>query len=243
MSTFNTKTFIFGAGVGLLIGIGGAYLYLNSKLERRLESEIESIREYYKQKEEFDSIQAKHKSKQDDIRVKEYSAALKASQENNERMERIVSGIIDKEGYLKYHDISDSFEIEEVDIDQVENTKKGTIVSSDEYIEIEEEDDGLVERPQWTSAYELLDVEQMDEDYYEYDKTQLVYWAKEDILTSEDDEVLEDALDILGETGLMTLSSYDVAMDDGDSIYIRNNLRETDYAVLYQEASYFDHTS
>ena len=57
---------------------------------------------------------------------------------------------------------------------------------------------------------------------------------------TEDDEILDDAIMVLGELGMMALASYDVEIDDGDSIYIRNNVRDSDYAVLYQEHSYFE---
>ena len=234
------KNFIFGIGIGALLGCGATYLYLKTKHEKSLEEEIASIKEYYKDKEEFDSIQLERKIKDTDKKVVSYEEALKASQQNNERMQRIVTGIVDKEGYWKYHDIDKRLDIEDVDVELVETT----VTSSDEYIELDEEivegDDSVVERPNWTEVFEVLDENSFDLDYYDYDKVNLVYYAKEDILVTEDDEILDDAIMVLGELGMMALASYDVEIDDGDSIYIRNNVRDSDYAVLYQEHSYFE---
>ena len=141
---------------------------------------------------------------------------------------------------MKFHDFDKRLDIEDVDVELVETT----VTSSDEYIELDEEivegDDSVVERPNWTEVFEVLDEDSFDLDYYDYDKVNLVYYAKEDILVTEDDEILDDAIMVLGELGMMALASYDVEIDDGDSIYIRNNVRDSDYAVLYQEHSYFE---
>ena len=84
------KNFILGIGIGALLGCGATYLYLKTKHEKSLEEEIASIKEYYKDKEEFDSIQLERKIKDTDKKVVSYEEALKASQQNNERMQRIV---------------------------------------------------------------------------------------------------------------------------------------------------------
>lgn len=237
----NPSIFLLGLGVGLPIGFGAAYLYLKSKHEAKLEEEISSLKEYYKDKEEFDKIQYNRRIREAEGAVpKSYEEALDAVNRNKERIERVVTGIIDKEGYLKYHELNKRLDVEDVDVVKVDTT----VTSSDEWIELDELEDQndtleTVARPEWSETFEILDEEDFSLDYYEYDKVQLIYYAQEDILVTEDEEILDDGVKVIGETGMTALASYEVEIDDGDSIYIRNNVRETDYAVLYQELSYF----
>lgn len=66
----------------------------------------------------------------------------------------------------------------------------------------------------------------------EYEKVSLTYYA-DGVLTDEDDEVIDDVEDIIGEDSLTHFGEY-----EDDSVFVRNDILKTDYEILLDQRNY-----
>ncbi len=66
----------------------------------------------------------------------------------------------------------------------------------------------------------------------DYEKISLTYFSKDGIVTDENDEVVKDAGEVLGDDFADHFGEY-----EDDSIHIRNDKTGCDYEVLYDDRS------
>lgn len=71
-------------------------------------------------------------------------------------------------------------------------------------------------------------------EYEEYDHISLTYYA-DNVLTDENDEIIEDVEETVGEESLSHFGEY-----EDDSVYVRNDARKCDYEILLDQRNYSD---
>lgn len=71
-------------------------------------------------------------------------------------------------------------------------------------------------------------------EYEEYDHISLTYYAN-NVLTDENDEIIEDVEETVGEESLSHFGEY-----EDDSVYVRNDARKCDYEILLDQRNYSD---
>ena len=101
---------------------------------------------------------------------------------------------------------------------------KYTNYSGNEKSEQKEVDD--VERP-----YVIPPVEFGELDGY---LTRTLYYHADGVLTDDQDEIVEDADDIVGEDFSSHYGEY-----EEDSVFVRNDAKRTDYEILYDPSNYY----
>lgn len=107
-----------------------------------------------------------------------------------------------------------------------DGNKKSTVTNDGNiHIKVEEEKDD-VERPYVIPPEEFgeLDYETVSLTYYE-----------DGVLTDDMDNIIEDVDDIVGEESLEHFGEY-----EDDSVFVRNDARETDYEILADTRNYHD---
>ena len=83
----------------------------------------------------------------------------------------------------------------------------------------------------------LINVQQFSEEQNDYQKLTVYYYAGDNILLSDDDEVLSDDEHSIGNN---VSSLFD---EDEHVVYIRNEMTETDYEVIYLNESHSEPVS
>lgn len=83
----------------------------------------------------------------------------------------------------------------------------------------------------------LIKQESYDEDFPEFDKDSLYYYTVNDVLATEDDEVIDNALYIVGEC----LDKFDFRHNEEETIWIRNAGMNTDYQVFKVRGEFISH--
>lgn len=88
--------------------------------------------------------------------------------------------------------------------------------------------------PKKESPY-IITARSFNEDNYEYDKLTLYYYAVDDTLSDEMDEVVQDPDKLVGES---TLSSFGLGSDDENIVYARNDQISCDFEICRLNQSY-----
>lgn len=99
---------------------------------------------------------------------------------------------------------------------------------SDEKKEEKEQEVEDMERPYVISVNEYAEIEEYE--------TETLYYYADDVLTDEEDNIIDDVDDIVGEEALKEFDRN----PDCDSVYVRNDARQTDYEILRDFNNYSD---
>lgn len=230
------------AGAGVLVGSVVTYLVAKTRFEKLLEEEVESVKEFY---------DIRHKSVTTDLDAARSSLSryeerdnlvIQNAREHEEQNEETVvvdletsEAIIDKEsyasGYSKYHGKFDlSAKLSEIEVkksidtsfDEDDDTAWANVVEEEVIPEDEQGD-----RP--TGIEVISEDEYYEGDYDKYESVFMMYYPKTGILTTEDEEVIENKKAILGDRGLRNLIKFDF---EGDTLYVRNHNRLSQYEVF-----------
>jgi hypothetical protein len=81
----------------------------------------------------------------------------------------------------------------------------------------------------------VITTEEFSEGNDHYDKLTIYYYADDDTLVDDNEEIITDVIGTVGDQGLY---SFGNGSDDPDVVYIRNEKRETDYEVICLNKSY-----
>lgn len=81
----------------------------------------------------------------------------------------------------------------------------------------------------------VISFEQFCEENDKYDKITLTYFAEDDTLSDEDEEIFQDTKAILGDDWT---SSFGEGSEDPDVVYVRNNKLQIDYEIVRNHGSY-----
>jgi len=203
--------FVSGAGVGAFV----ANRYLENKWMKAAEAEIhDSMKEFYERQN------AIH---EEDATVLDFDDRDKAI--------AIAKG----QNYTKNDELKAQYDL--VGVDASEEDDWDALVEAEkreeenefpeEYIHVEEADRD--------SEPYVISFEDYNNTRDEYDKITLLYFAQDDTLTGEDEELdpsLEDHV------GVDALDSFGIKSEDPDMVYIRNDDLGIDFEIIRLEKSY-----
>lgn len=72
-------------------------------------------------------------------------------------------------------------------------------------------------------------------DMYDYNTMHLTYYAEDEVLSDENDEMIDDIDGIIGLDSLDHFGEY-----EDDVLFVRNDKRKTDYEIFYDKGSYYN---
>lgn len=185
------KLSIFTGGV--VIGAVATYILVKDRFDKKTEEEIESVREYYKQK-----LQSTRKEDKKDIPKPEEKTKTK----EQDFME--YAKMVDESGYTNYSDISTTPKEEEKKEEHVD-VEKPYVISPDEFGEFDD-----------------------------YETISLTFYADK-VLTDSEDCPVDDIDEIVGLESLEHFGEY-----EDDSVFVRNDMRKSDYEILADSRRYAD---
>lgn len=187
------KTFL-AFGVGLTVGIGGAYFYLKKKYEEKLSEQIQEIRKHYQKKQE----RSKSKEEKDEKFTNRFEEAEERGKDR-----------IAYESIAKRYQGSD----EQRPVDPAEQESPTEDDDEEEIFTVSEEE---------------------METYDNFEDISLTYYAEDDILCDDQEQVIEDPEAIIGDA----LTKFGVKSGYPDTVYVINKRVRAIFEVLMVEGSY-----
>lgn len=212
----NTKillSFLGGAATGALI----CFAILKEKYEELANEEIENIKDYYQ----------KEMEKIDDAYEEELDNLINT-------MNRDMYEHDKREGTKTYVDYVKKYSPDEIVKDKYYDMPYPDVIDEDYH-----EDDELPEdSPENDLQYEkpfVISREEFDEGYPHFDKITITYYAEDDVLADEQDEIISD---IEAVVGYDSLSRFGDMSDDDCVVYVRNGRLGADYEIILTQESY-----
>ena len=212
----NTKillSFLGGAAIGALI----CFAILKEKYEELANEEIENIKDYYQ----------KEMEKIDDAYEEELDNLINT-------MNRDMYEHDKREGTKTYVDYVKKYSPDEIVKDKYYDMPYPDVIDEDYH-----EDDELPEDPpendlQYEKPF-VISREEFDEEYPHFDKITITYYAEDDVLADEQDEIIPD---IEAVVGYDSLSRFGDMSDDDCVVYVRNGRLGADYEIILTQESY-----
>lgn len=212
----NTKillAFLGGAATGALI----CFAILKEKYEELANEEIENIKDYYQ----------KEMEKIDDAYEEELDNLINT-------MNRDMYEHDKREGTKTYVDYVKKYSPDEIVKDKYYDMPYPDVIDEDYH-----EDDELPEDPpendlQYEKPF-VISREEFDEGYPHFDKITITYYAEDDVLADEQDEIIPD---IEAVVGYDSLSRFGDMSDDDCVVYVRNGRLGADYEIILTQESY-----
>lgn len=206
--------FVSGAGVGAFV----ANRYLENKWMKAAEMEIhDSMKEFYERQKDDGTIRFKEEP------VLDFDDRDKAI--------AIAKG----QKYTKNDELKSQYNL--VGVDASEEDDWSALVEAEKREEENEfpEEYINVEEPERDPEPYVISFEDFNNTRDGYDKITLLYFALDDTLTGEDEELdpsLEDHV------GVDALDSFGIKSEDPDMVYIRNDDLGIDFEIIKLEKSY-----
>lgn len=212
----NTKillSFLGGAAIGALI----CFAVLKEKYEALANEEIKNMKDYYQ----------KEMEKIDDAYEEELDNLINT-------MNRDMYEHDKREGTKTYVDYVKKYNPDEIVKDEYYDMPYPDVIDEDYH-----EDDELPEDPpendlQCEKPF-VISREEFDEGYPHFDKITITYYAEDDVLADEQDEIITD---IEAVVGYDSLSRFGDMSDDDCVVYVRNGRLGADYEIILTQESY-----
>lgn len=206
-------SFLGGAATGALI----CFAILKEKYEVLANEEIENIKDYYQ----------KEMEKIDDAYEEELDNLINT-------MNRDMYEHDKREGTKTYVDYVKKYSPDEIVKDKYYDMPYPDVIDKDYH-----EDDELPEDPpendlQYEKPF-VISREEFDEGYPHFDKITITYYAEDDVLADEQDEIIPD---IEAVVGYDSLSRFGDMSDDDCVVYVRNGRLGADYEIILTQESY-----
>lgn len=237
--------FALGTVVGAAAGIAGTYLYLNKKMDKIIQSEIdEGINDYmnYISEREKKAAAVCQGYEED-----ETEGGNDLSEYPSEARRGPIEAVSDSKGKknkgINYNEIIDGLNYGKFDY-----TKPGKSV--EETGEIEESDfnsstnenargiKDVKDDKEYPAPYILEDGEDLWNENNSYAKIELIYYSKDQVITDYADREVDGAHDLIGRNNIDVLDSCE---DEKDAIiYVMNESMATIYEVSLIRKSYTD---
>ena len=207
----NVKSIFIGVGLfmsGAGVGAFVANRYLENKWMKVAELEIhDSMKEFYERQKDDGTIRFKEEPVLDfDDRDKAISLSK-------------------AHGYTKNDELKAQYDIAGIDF-STEEDRTGDVEFPDEYVKVE---DGSNPEPY------VIPFDSFESDFPHHDKISLCYFAGDDTLTAEDEELDPSLYDAVGDDAL---TSFGEMSEDPDIVYIRNEALGMDFEIIKLEKSY-----
>ncbi len=206
-------SFLGGAATGALI----CFAILKEKYEELANEGIENIKDYYqKEMEKFDDA---YEEELDNL----INTMNKDIYEHDKREEKKT-----------YVDYVKKYSPEEIIKDKYYDMPYPDVIDEDYH-----EDDGPPEDPpendlQYEEPF-VISREEFDEGYPHFDKITITYYAEDDVLADEQDEIIPDIEAVVGHD---SLSRFGDMSDDDCVVYVRNGRLGADYEIILTQESY-----
>jgi hypothetical protein len=219
--------FALGTVVGAAAGIAGTYFYLNKKMDKIIQSEIdEGISDYMNYISEKESLKecVSDENSED-------------SEESGNDRRGPVEAVSDSKGKknksINYNEIIDGLNYGKFDY-----TKPGKSVEETGEIEDAEGIKDVKDDKEYPAPYILEDGEDLWNENNSYAKIELIYYSKDQVITDYADREVEGAHDLIGRNNIDVLDSCE---DEKDAIiYVMNESMATIYEVSLIRKSYTD---
>ena len=209
-------------------GAGGSYLVTKRLLETKYaelsRQEIEQAKAYYEnqsKKSEYSPqalIEELHNKENTEEELKQYSKLIQHYQNTGETA-------------ISIEDIPDYDDLEA--LERYEEKEKEAIRTSNIFAQKEENDMAIEERD--SSRPYIVSQEENFENVDEYDQITLTYFAGDDTLVDDRDDVVRDSDRIVGD---VNLTKFGVGANSSNVLYIRNENLDTDFEVLRDDGKY-----
>lgn len=216
----NQKIVLFTLG-GVAVGAAGGYIYADKKLKKHydaiVEEEIASVKDTYhlltKQGKYQDDREAtkEYLSRLDEL---QYLATQEEDEEDEEELETNGST-----PYIPEPDDAKPLKVKPV---VVQAANVGHVVD-------------VMSEPRDPKVPYLISTEEFMNEGEDNEKITINYYAEDDTLADERDEVIPD---VEGTVGLKNLSRWGDGSDSEFSVYVRNERLRTDFEVLREDTSY-----
>lgn len=109
----------------------------------------------------------------------------------------------------------------------------------DDIVEVEEGKMVIDNTGNYPPPY-IITIDQFNNEMEHYDKATIHYYSLDDILTDENEDVIENYNNIIGDEAL---SCFGMDSEDPDIVYVRNERFGTDYEIIRVEKKYYDTTN
>lgn len=208
------KTFL-AFGAGLAVGIGGTYFYLKQKYEEKLSKQIQEIRRHYQEKEKTEE-----EPDEDPKTVEEMGENWKKGLVNFatrfEEAEERGKERIAYESIAKRYQESDKMRILGFDKSPVDPAEQESPPEDEPEEEI------------FTVSEEEI------ETYDNFEDINLTYYAEDDILCDDQEQVIEDPEVVIGDA----LTRFGLKSGYPDTVFVINKRVRAIFEVLMVEGSY-----
>jgi len=238
--------FVLGTVVGAAAGIAGTYFYLNKKMDKIIQSEIDEgisdYMNYIQEKESLSECVSRTERDKEAADADENSEDLKDGGNNlsecpSEARRGPVEAVSDskdkKNKGINYNEI-----IEGLNYGKFDYTKPGKSVEDTGEIEESQGIKDVKDDKEYPAPYILDDGEDLWNENNSYAKIELIYYSKDQVITDYADREVDGAHDLIGRNNIDVLDSCE---DEKDAIiYVMNESMATIYEVSLIRKSYTD---
>lgn len=227
--------FALGTVVGAAAGIAGTYFYLNKKMDKIIQSEIdEGISDYMNYISEKESLK---ECGSDENSEDSEEGGNDLSECPSEARRGPVEAVSDSKGKknkgINYNEIIDGLNYGKFDY-----TKPGKSVEETGEIEESVGIKDVKDNKEYPAPYILEDGEDLWNENNSYAKIELIYYSKDQVITDYADREVDGAHDLIGRNNIDVLDSCE---DEKDAIiYVMNESMATIYEVSLIRKSYTD---
>ena len=221
---------------GALLGGGGAYLYARQKYEKRIQAEVDSVRDAYKALIDDEG----------EGELSPFEAAVEEATQPSDDPPFDVDPELTRETTATLNEKITNLKFGEQARKPVK-TRYSTMIDDLEYAAKDQaarEEDPTVpivegrpltqERLHEMSVAFLIEVDAYANPPRGYETATVVYYKDDDILADEDDEQVNDHVTVLGTEALTRLRD----VEDMETLFVRNPRLETDFEVTQVDGSF-----
>lgn len=217
--------YVFGGlmlATGLGIGGGISYLICKKKFEKRLIEELNQNQEYYIKLLGYSVDEnEKHQTYRGEVLEEPFEKEEQETPETpdkkfsmTEELNRKKETLLKNKNRIRYDKFPPAYEEENKEVDEVT-----LAVNDDNPI------DDIV----------IITANQFSGEHRDYEKETILWWPKNNILSTEDYDIL-DVPDLIGTAWMDRIGEF-----EKDVVYVRNNIAKTDYEIVEQHDSYYDY--
>ena len=224
--------FALGTVVGAAAGIAGTYFYLNKKMDKIIQSEIdEGISDYMNYIQEKEALEAGENSEDSEDGGNDLSEC--PSEVRRGPVEAVSDSKGKKNKGINYNEIIDGLNYGKFDY-----TKPGKSVEETGEIEESVGVKDVKDNKEYPAPYILEDGEDLWNENNSYAKIELIYYSKDQVITDYADREVDGAHDLIGRNNIDVLDSCE---DEKDAIiYVMNESMAAIYEVSLIRKSYTD---
>lgn len=236
---------------GSLISASISYLYLH----RKHLNDLDECRTYWRGKckeleklVEEDNVQLKEEVESEELEILSMNpqksnlevtaqslAAADKAKEDFKREPVDYTSFNDGEKVVKPEDISSFVSSSDTVGGDVIKQMSNFVESRDEEEDDEEYEDDFTDIPNVKEeGVQLINQISYDSSYIHYDKVALTWYTEDEILSDDQDQLVDDPIRIIGEDAYKLLKDVDYLHD----IYVRNFDMGTDYEIVRHNGSY-----